>query len=98
MAVKIYKVLGSAQHKVRAVIATDPFARIEYKFQDAKTMGINVDAYFLYVNASDEFFEEHSKELEIEGVEEVSGQEFDNVKNAFEAEEAGVAAGIALFD
>lgn len=98
MAVRIYKVKSAKVPSVRQALASDDWARNGYTLRAAKGMGFNIPEYFLYVNATDEFFNNHEKEVLIEGVTVVEGNEYDNVKKAFVAEEDNVANGIALFD
>jgi len=98
MTVRIYKVAPTKASAIRQVLSADHFARNGYLFQMAKSLGFDIDDYyFLYIKADDSFFAAHAKELVIPDVVEVKGNEFDNVKRAFESAEDDVASGIALF-
>ena len=55
------------------------------------------DAYILYINAPEEFFNQHEKEILDAGGKPVEGSEYELVKDTIEQEENNVASGIALF-
>jgi hypothetical protein len=85
--------------KMNQVIAQDHFARNGYTFRQGKSLSIQVDDYFLYVDAPDAFFSAHESEImAVQGTTAVKGNEYDNVKATIEAEEAAVATGIGMFD
>jgi len=98
MTKKVYKVAGEAVQQVRQVLAADHFARNGYILQDAKSLGIESDGNVLFVEAEPSFFEEHEKELLIEGVVLIEGEESDKAVEAIEKSQENVASGIALFD
>lgn len=97
MTVKIYKIDPAKVAAIRQALSGDHWARNGYTLRAGKGLGIDIDEYFLYVNASDEFFQQHEGEILIDGTVETEGNEYDNVKKAIEAEEGNVASGIALF-
>ena len=97
MVVKVYKVSSEAYNKIRIAVGADHFARNGYNLKDGKTLG-EEDGYVLYVEGSDEFFKEHEKEVLIEGVTDLQGENYDRLKKAIEEEENNVASGIGLFD
>lgn len=97
MAVRIYKIEPAKVAAIRQALAADHWARNGYTLRSGKGMGFDISEYFLYVDAPDKFFGQHEGEVLIEGVTAVEGNEYDNVKNAFNAEEDNVASGIALF-
>ncbi len=99
MTVRIYKVPSTNFARMNQVLSQDAFARNGYTFRSGKALSIDVEDYFLYVDADDEFLNANEPAiLEVEGVTKVEGNEFDNVKSAVEAEDAAVASGISLFD
>ena len=98
MPIKIYRIPSSAYTQIRQVVGQDHFARNGYTLRQGRGLGLDIDDYFLYINAPDEFFAEHEKEILVGDVSEVTGNEYDNVKKAVEAEEESVAAGIGLFE
>jgi hypothetical protein len=98
MTVKIYKIPPENVSAIRQALSADEWARNGYTLRAAKGIGLDIPDYFLYVKAEDEFFAQHEADVLVEGVTAVEGNEFDNVKQAFEAEEANVASGVALFD
>ncbi|MFC2174854.1 hypothetical protein ACFLQ2_03200 [archaeon] len=98
MTIKIYKVDSAKVSAIRQATAADHWARNGYTMRSARGLGFDIDQYFLYVDAPDEFFDEHEAEVLIEGVSRVESNEFDNVSKAVKSEEESVATGIALFD
>lgn len=98
MAVKIYKIDPTKISVVRQAVSADHWARNGYTLRSGKGLDIDIDDYFLYIKATDEFFTQHEAEILVEGVTKVEGNEFDNVKKIVESEEDSVASGIALFD
>lgn len=98
MTVRIFRISPAKIGGIRQVVALDHWARNGYTLQAAKTIGINIDDYVLYVDGPDAFFASHLKEVLIEGVTEVKGNEFDNIKKAFAGAEDSTASGIAMFD
>jgi len=98
MAVKIYKIEPAKVTTIRQALAADHWARNGYTLRSGKGMGFDISEYFLYVDAPEEFLDQHEGEVLIEGITAVEGNEYDNVKRAFDAEEDNVASGIALFD
>ena len=99
MTLRIYKVPSTNFSKMNQVLSLDHYARNGYTFRSGKALSIDVEDYFLYIEMDDEFIAAHEKEiLDVEGVNKIEGNEFDNVKSAVEAEDAAVASGISLFD
>ncbi len=97
MTVKIYKINPAKVAAIRQVLAADHWARKGYTLRSGKGMGFDIAEYFLYVDAPDKFFDQYEGEVLIDGVVAIKGNEYDNVKKAFDAEEDNVASGIALF-
>ncbi|MCK4327056.1 MAG: hypothetical protein KAW41_01115 [Candidatus Diapherotrites archaeon] len=97
MTVKIYKVDSVKVTVIRQAVAADHWARNGYTLRAGRGLGFDIDQYFLYVDAPDEFFEAHEAEVLVDGVSRVEGNEFDNVSKAIKSEEDSVASGIALF-
>lgn len=98
MTVRIYKIEPHKVTEVRQAISADHWARNGYTLRSGKGMDIDVDDYFLYVKADDKFFSEHEKEVLVEGVSRLDGDEFERVKAVFDLEDDNVASGIALFE
>lgn len=95
---KIYKVNKEANGKVQGFISKDAFARNGYIYREGKTLGIEGDEYYLYIEGEESFFKEQDESLSIEGVQEMDGDDFEKVKEAIEKEQGDVASGISLFD
>lgn len=71
------------------------FARNGYILRDAKSMGIEKDCSYLYIKGLDEFFAKNEERLtKLEGLEKISGEEYDQVKNKIEAEAGGAEEGV----
>ena len=98
MTKKVYSVDSTALQSVRQAIAEDHFARNGYILQEAKILGLEQEGNVLFVEADDAFFEEHGKELKIEGVVLLKGPDADKAIEAIEKSQGDVASGIALFD
>lgn len=96
--IKIYKVKPEANTKIQAVLSQDPFARNEYIYREGSSLGLDTKDYFLYINAPDNFLEENEEKLKIEGVEEIEGEEFEEIKEKIEKEQENVATGLSLFE
>ncbi len=102
--IKIYKIPSDKLGEVKKVIenpdvATNKWARNGYTLRDAKTLGFDDNASYLYVKGTEEFFKENEEQvISIEGVEEIKGEEYEKVKEKIEEEQSGAAAGIgAIF-
>ena len=76
------------------------FARNGYILRDAKSMGIDRNCSYLYIDGPDEFFAKNEEKLtKIEGLEKTSGEEYEEIKNKIEAEAGGAEQGVgAVFD
>ena len=98
MTKKVYSIESAAIQSVRQVLAGDHFARNGYILQEAKILGLEQEGNVLFVKADDAFFEEHGKELEIEGVVLLDGADASKAVEAIEKGQQNVATGIALFD
>lgn len=71
------------------------FARNGYTLRDAKSMGIEKDCSYLYIDGLDEFFQKNEESLtKIDGVEKISGEEYEEVKNKIEGEESSAEEGV----
>lgn len=80
-------------------VVLNKWARNGYTLRDAKTLGIQKEVAYLYVEGPEEFFKEHEKEItEIETVEKTKGSEFDEVKKKIDDEQSGALSGVgAIF-
>ncbi|RME79607.1 MAG: hypothetical protein D6769_01945 [Methanobacteriota archaeon] len=98
MAVAIFYIAPDKYKEAKKVVESDPyetdsFARVGYKLKEAKTLGLDKEGYYLYIDAGEEFIAQATKKLE--GVaERKSGEEAESVKKAVEEEEASASAGI----
>ena len=72
----------------------NPFVVQGYRLQEAGTLGINKLVNYLYIKASDEFFEKNEKMLLDAGAKKLSGAEEDDVKKRFEGAEEESLAGM----
>nr|AAZ32125.1 hypothetical protein [uncultured euryarchaeote Alv-FOS5] len=98
MVVRIYKFEKVDYSKLQKTVGQDHFARNGYIVRDGKVLGVsNDDAYYLYVDAPDEFFKTHESEITEAGGKLVEGPEYESVKSKIEEEENNVATGLALF-
>jgi len=102
--IKIYKIPSDKIKEVKKVIenpdvAANKWARNGYILRDAKILGFEENASYLYVKAIDDFFKENEEQVtSIEGVEEIKGQEYEKVKEKIDEEQSGAATGIgAIF-
>lgn len=109
--INIYRIKSSALAEVKKILEEpegmkevepgkqeyirNEFARNGYTLRDAKSMGIEKDCFYLYINGPDEFFTKNEERItKIEGVEKISGEEYDQVKNKIEAEAGGAEEGV----
>lgn len=93
MAVKIFRIGKEAVSAIKSLVdQDDDIKRKGYMLRDGKTFG--KEDYYLYIDADDEFFESKKEVIVIEGVEETSGDEYEEVKKQIEAEGEGAAEGI----
>ncbi|MEM4153112.1 MAG: hypothetical protein QXK80_03295 [Candidatus Pacearchaeota archaeon] len=67
-----------------------------YILRDAKALGINKKVSFLYVSASEDFFERNEKNIIDLGAKPLSGEDYENVKNKIEESEEEVAEGLGF--
>ncbi len=101
--INIYKIKPDAIKEVKKVlenpdVAANKWARNGYTLRDSKSLGVEEDCYYLYVNADEEFFNQNEEQIMIEGVEKLQGEEYEKIKNLIEEEQSGAAAGIgAIF-
>ncbi|MBS3060558.1 MAG: hypothetical protein J4432_03555 [DPANN group archaeon] len=75
-------------------IILNQFARNGYQLKDGKIIGFEESKNYLYIEASDEFFMENAKKIDMPGVTELSGEEFETVKKKIEEEQADSIAGM----
>ena len=69
-----------------------------YKLQDAKSLGIEKEASYLYISASEDFFEKNEQKLLDAGAKKLEGEEFETVRQKIEsAEEEAVGGMGAIF-
>jgi len=104
MAVNIYELanLGEVKKILEASDTKDaqgnwiknPFIVQGYRIQEAGTLGINKQVNYLYIKASDEFFEKNEKELLDAGAKKLEGTEKADVQKKFEAAEEDSIAGM----
>ncbi len=102
MAVAIFKVEKEKIKEAKKILESNPyekdsFARLGYKFKEAKYLGLEGEDAYIYIDVDEEklpLVREKLKEVAVE----LEGEEKEKVKKAFEEEEAGAAAGIgAIF-
>lgn len=107
MTVRIYKIESSGFSEVKKVLERpeittvegkeefkkNEFARNGYTLRDGKSLGLD-EANYLYIKAEDEFFKEHEKEIMLEGVKLLDGEESEKVKNLIDAEQNSAEAGV----
>ena len=104
MAVNIYELanLGEVKKILEASDTKDaqgnwiknPFIVQGYRIQEAGTLGINKQVNYLYIKASDEFFEKNEKVLLDAGAKKLEGTEKADVQKKFEAAEEDSIAGM----
>ena len=70
------------------------FKKQGYLLRDAKALGIKSEGSFLYISASDDFFERNEKILLDIGVRVLKGKELEDVKVKIEGAEEEAASGI----
>jgi hypothetical protein len=107
--VKIYKISKQALPEAKKILEAEEkeeevegerkiiineFARTGYTMRDSKVMGFEEGYNYLYIKADEDFFEKNADKVKIEGVEELSGEEYEKVKASFEKEEASEAEGM----
>ncbi len=108
--IRVYKISAEALKNVKKVLEAqetvdeqgnlekNEFARNGYTLQNARSLDLEGEEYYLYIDAPEDFWERNEKKLEIEGVTRLEGEEYEKVKNAFEKGKEGVATGIgAMF-
>ena len=107
--VKIYKIAGTALPEAKKILEAEEkeeevegekkivfneFARTGYTMRDSKVMGFAEGYNYLYIKADEDFFKRNAEKLKIKGIEELTGEEYEKVKTAFEKEEANEAEGL----
>jgi hypothetical protein len=96
--IKVFKVSSEAHPKIQSTLRQDPFARANYIYRAASSLGVKGEEYYLYIKATDDkFFKENKESLDVEGVEELKGKNFDEIKEKIEKEQEDVATGIGTF-
>ncbi len=101
MAVLVFRVPKEKIKEAKALLERDPyaedsFARLGYKFKEARYLGLEGEDAYIYVDVPDEKAQMVRERLK--DFAELEGEEKEKVKEAFEREESGAAAGIgAIF-
>ena len=101
--IKIYKIPSDKVRDAKKIlenpdVVTNKWARNGYNLRDAKILGFEENAQYLFVEGPEDFFAECEKQItEIEGITIIEGEEFDKVKAKIDEEEAGKMAGIGSF-
>ncbi|OYT38076.1 hypothetical protein B6U82_00590 [Candidatus Pacearchaeota archaeon ex4484_31] len=67
--------------------AINEFKRQGFILRDAKALGIEKECFYLYINASNEFFERNEKILVDAGAKPLEGKEMEEVKKKIETSE-----------
>lgn len=67
-----------------------------YILREAKVLGIDKKVFYLYVSASDDFFERNEKNIVELGAKLLIGNDYENIKTKIEESEAGAAQGLGL--
>lgn len=67
-----------------------------YILREAKSLGIDKKVFYLYVDASEYFFERNEKDIIELGAKLLTGNDYENIKNKIEESEAGAAQGLGL--
>ena len=100
----IYRIPSEKIRDAKAVlensdVVTNMWARNGYLLRDAKILGINKNCSYIYAEGPEEFFQKHENELtSIEGIEKVSGEEFNEVKQKIDDEQNNALSGVgAIF-
>ena len=107
--VKIYKISGTALGEAKKILDAEEreeevegekkiifneFARTGYTMRDSKVMGFEEGYNYLYIKAEEDFFQKNAGRLKMDGVEELTGDEYEKVKTKFEEDEAEEAEGL----
>jgi len=107
--IRIYKIESKAlaavkkvleqQEKVETVnnekkIIFNEFARAGYTLRDGKTMGFTEEGNYLYIKTDDDFFKRNEKQILIDGVKLLEGEEFEKVKKEIDKESEGAETGM----
>ena len=98
MVVKVYKFEKTNYGKLQNLVKQDHFARNGYTIREGNVLNADENAYYLYISAPDEFFNQHEKEILDAGGKAIEGNEYELVKTTIEQESQNVASGIAMFD
>lgn len=100
----IYRIPSEKIRDAKAVlenpdVVVNRWARNGYILRDAKILGLDKNCYYVYAEGPEEFFKEHEKEItSIEGIEKISGAEFDEVKQKIDDEQNNALSGVgAIF-
>lgn len=104
MAVKIYEIPKEELGKVKSLLEApekeeaNAFARQGYKLISAKSLGIETESNYLYIDASDEFFEKNEPTLVENGAKLIKDEEAETIKARIEAQSKEAEAGLgAIF-
>jgi len=86
---------GSSMEKAKAWKANE-WKKNGYVLREAKALGIEKKASFLYVSAPDDFFERNEKQIIELGAKVLEGKEFEEIKAKIEEAEQGASEGIGF--
>ena len=111
MEVHVYEISGEKAKDIKAILEAadkkDPqtgkwiineFVTNGFKMTDARGLGIDGEANYVYIKASAEFFNRNEKQLLEAGAKKLSGPEADKVKKKFEEAQESAETGLgAIF-
>ena len=108
--IRVYKISAQALKDAKKVLEApetkddqgqmqiNHFARNGYTLQNAASLGLDGEEYYLYIDADEQFWTQNQDKLKIEGVNQLEGEEYEKTKQSFEKGKEDVAAGIgAIF-
>ena len=92
---EVNKILEAPEIKnAEGEISINEFARNGYQMRDGNILQFDESKNYLYISADDEFFSRNKDKLKMEGVKELTGDNYEKIKKKIEDEEKETLVGI----
>ena len=107
--INVYKIPSEKKQEVKTALEApdkmegekkviNEFARNGYELRDAAGLSLQEEAAYLYIKAEQEFFEKNEKQIMIDDVKKLEGEELSKIKKLFEDQAESAASGVgAIF-
>lgn len=94
--VEIEKEEGKGKLEKAKAWKVNEFRKQDCKIKDAKSLGIQSENSYLYINASEDFFKNNEKTIIDAGAKKLSTQETEKIKTAIEEQENSTSSGVGF--